>query len=90
MALLQAGNDLAELMRDLGRHRIEQPTDDVTSALVNAEIDGERLTPDELASFFIPARGRGQRDHPQRDQLGIQLISEHPEQRAAWLADLEA
>ena len=53
MALMQAGNDLAELMRDLGRHRAANPTDDVTSALVNAEIDGERLTPDELAAFFI-------------------------------------
>ncbi|OLT01893.1 hypothetical protein BJF90_30655 [Pseudonocardia sp. CNS-004] len=31
-ALLSAGHDLAELMRDLGRHRVANPTDDVTSA----------------------------------------------------------
>ena len=64
------GNELAELMRDLGAHRTAHPTDDVTSALVNAEIDGERLTPDELASFFILLVVAGQRDHPQRHQLG--------------------
>jgi cytochrome P450 len=45
VALLQAGNELAELMRDLGRVREQNPTDDLTSALVNAEIDGGRLTP---------------------------------------------
>ena len=52
-ALLRSGAELAELMREMGRARLAEPTDDVTSALVNAEIDGERLTPDELASFFI-------------------------------------
>ena len=51
--VLQAGHALAKLMRELGRTREQQPTDDVTSALVNAEIDGERLTPHELALFFI-------------------------------------
>ena len=89
MALLQAGNDLAELMRDLGRQRTENPTDDVTSALVNAEIDGERLTPDELASFFILLVVAGNETTRNAISWGIHLLSEHPEQRAAWLADIE-
>jgi methyl-branched lipid omega-hydroxylase len=88
-ALLQAGNDLAELMRDLGRHRVEHPTDDVTSALVNAEIDGERLTPDELASFFILLVVAGNETTRNAISWGLQLLTEHPEQRAAWLADLD-
>jgi cytochrome P450 len=89
MALLQAGNDLAELMRDLGRQRTENPTDDVTSALVNAEIDGERLTPDELASFFILLVVAGNETTRNAISWGIHLLTEHPEQRAVWLADIE-
>ena len=89
VALLQAGNDLAELMRDLGRHRIENPTDDVTSALVNAEIDGERLTPDELASFFILLVVAGNETTRNAISWGLHLLTEHPEQRAAWLADID-
>jgi methyl-branched lipid omega-hydroxylase len=88
-ALLQAGNDLAELMRDLGRHRVENPTDDVTSALVNAEIDGEQLTPDELASFFILLVVAGNETTRNAISWGLHLLTEHPEQRAAWLADID-
>lgn len=89
VALMQAGAGLAELMRDLGRHRIEHPTDDVTSALVNAEIDGERLTSDELASFFILLAVAGNETTRNAISWGIHLLTEHPDQRAAWLADLE-
>jgi methyl-branched lipid omega-hydroxylase len=88
-ALLQAGNDLAELMRDLGRHRVENPTDDVTSALVNAEIDGERLTPDELASFFILLVVAGNETTRNAISWGLHLLTEHPDQRAVWLADID-
>jgi cytochrome P450 len=88
-ALLTAGNELAELMRDLGRHRTANPTDDVTSALVNAEIDGERLTPDELASFFILLVVAGNETTRNAISWGLQLLTENPEQRATWLADLD-
>jgi cytochrome P450 len=89
VALLQAGNELAELMRDIGRHRVENPTDDVTSALVNAEIDGERLTPDELASFFILLVVAGNETTRNAISWGLHLLTENPDQRAAWLADLD-
>jgi methyl-branched lipid omega-hydroxylase len=89
MALLQAGNDLAELMRDLGRHRKERPTDDVTSALVNAEIDGGALTPDELASFFILLVVAGNETTRNAISWGLHLLTEHPEQRRIWLDDLD-
>ena len=89
VALLQAGNELAELMRDLGRHRDQHPTDDVTSALVNAENDGERLTPDELASFFIRLVVAGNETTRNAISWGLKLLTDHPEQRQIWLADLD-
>ncbi|MGH3800454.1 MAG: cytochrome P450, partial [Pseudonocardiaceae bacterium] len=52
-SLLQAGRELAELMQEICALRVKNPKDDVTSVLVNAEIDGQRLTADELASFFV-------------------------------------
>ncbi len=33
--------------------RLDHPTDDLTTALINTNIDGEALTHAELASFFI-------------------------------------
>ncbi len=89
VAVLQAGHELAELMRELGRAREQQPKDDVTSALVNAQIDGERLTPDELASFFILLVVAGNETTRNAITWGLHLLTEHPEQRRIWLADLD-
>ena len=89
MAVLQAGNELAELMRELGRAREQQPKEDVTSALVNAQIDGERLTPDELASFFILLVVAGNETTRNAISWGLHLLTEHPEQRRIWLAALD-
>jgi hypothetical protein len=52
-AMLLAANELAGLVQDLARSRAAHPTDDLTSALVNANVDGEKLTRQELASFFV-------------------------------------
>ncbi|RTL70785.1 MAG: cytochrome P450 [Pseudonocardiaceae bacterium] len=88
-AILTAAGGLAQLMRELGEERAKNPTDDVTSALVNAEIDGERLTPDELASFFILLVVAGNETTRNAISWGLQLLTEHPDQRAIWLADID-
>ena len=53
VAFLDAGATLTGLMHELGAYRREHPVEDITSALVNAEIESERLTQQELASFFV-------------------------------------
>ena len=40
-------------MPELGAHRSTHPADDLTTALITTNIDGEALTQAELASFFI-------------------------------------
>ncbi|MEJ3653856.1 cytochrome P450 [Actinomycetes bacterium KLBMP 9759] len=89
MALLQAGKDLTDLVADLGRSRIANPTGDVISAMVNAEVDGERLTPEELGSFFILLVVAGNETTRNAISWGLQLLTENPDQRAAWLADID-
>ena len=47
-----AANGINEYARALGQQRREKPTDDLLTALIEAEVDGERLTEEEFASFF--------------------------------------
>ena len=52
-AILTAGSELSQLVIEMAGERRREPTDDLTSALANAEVDGERLTDAELGSFFV-------------------------------------
>ena len=88
-ALLQAGADLAQLVQDLGRHRIQHPTDDLTSVLVNSEVDGERLTEQEFGSFFVLLVVAGNETTRNAISHGMQALCDYPEQRARWAADFE-
>jgi cytochrome P450 len=89
MRVLGAGAELTQLMRELAESRIKEPTNDLTSALVNAEIDGEQLTSDELASFFILLVVAGNETTRNAISWGLHLLTQHPDQRALWLADFE-
>ena len=52
-AFLHAAAALAGVMTELASFRTNEPADDLTSALLHAEIDGEQLSHQELASFFV-------------------------------------
>ncbi|MDA8267305.1 MAG: cytochrome P450 [Actinomycetota bacterium] len=88
-AFLKAGATLSELMEDLARERLARPTDDITSALVNANVDGEALAHDELASFFILLVVAGNETTRNAISHGLLALTEHPDQRAIWAADLD-
>ncbi|MFP8870029.1 MAG: cytochrome P450, partial [Myxococcota bacterium] len=51
--ILNGGQALNELCKELAIERRKTPTDDLVSALVNSEIEGQSLTDEELGSFFV-------------------------------------
>jgi methyl-branched lipid omega-hydroxylase len=87
--LLGAGAALAGLVTDLATARAQAPTDDLVSALVTANIDGEQLTSAELASFFILLVVAGNETTRNALSHALMLLTEYPDQRALLLADLE-
>jgi len=89
-AVMTAALELSELMKELGESRRVTPTDDLTSALMNAEIDGERLTEQELASFFILLAVAGNETTRNAIAWGLHHLSENPDQRALWQGDFES
>jgi methyl-branched lipid omega-hydroxylase len=87
--ILAAGAELADLVTALGNQRAEQPGDDLVSALVTANIDGEQLTPAELASFFILLVVAGNETTRNALSHALVLLTDFPEQRELLLADLD-
>jgi len=88
-ALLTAGYELSEMVKELGKYRRENPTDDLTSALVNASVDGEQLTDEELGSFFILLVVAGNETTRNAISHGLEQLTLHPDQRAIWAADFD-
>jgi len=90
LAFLDAGATLTGIMEELGEFRRDHPTNDITSALVNATIDAERLTQQELASFFVLLVTAGNETIRTTLSHALLALSEHPVQKARLLADYDA
>jgi len=88
-AILTAGGALAELMDDVAESKVGVDSGDLTSILVNAEVDGERLTRAELASFFILLVIAGNETTRNAISWGLVYLTDHPDQRRIWAEDFE-
>ena len=88
-AIFMAGQELAQLMEDLAKVRKEKPTEDLTSALVHAEVDGEKLTFSEIASFFVLLVAAGNETTRNAISHGMKALCDYPEQRNIWSRDFD-
>jgi methyl-branched lipid omega-hydroxylase len=89
-SLLTAGAELAQVIQEIGEDRVKNPRPDLTTALVTAEVDGEKLSPAELASFFILLVVAGNETTRNAIAHGLDLLTKNPDQMARWQADFDA
>jgi cytochrome P450 len=68
----------------LADDRRSHPGEDLTTSLVQAELDGERLTSGEVASFFILLVVAGNETTRNAISHGVLALSRHPDQRDDW------
>jgi cytochrome P450 len=88
-AFIAAGAELAAMMGDVGAHKRQHPGNDLTSALVNATVDGEQLTDQELGSFFILLLAAGNETTRNAISHGMKALTDFPDERRKWMADFE-
>ncbi len=88
-AILTAGGALAELMQDVAKSKEGGDSDDLTSILVNADVEGDELTPGDIASFFILLVVAGNETTRNAISWALTYLTENPDQRAIWAADVE-
>ncbi|HWB66199.1 MAG TPA: cytochrome P450 [Mycobacteriales bacterium] len=69
--------------------RQQTPGDDLLSALLAAEVDGERLTRQELLGFCMTLLVAGNETTRNLLTGGLLALAEHPEQRARLAADAD-
>jgi cytochrome P450 len=87
--LMNAAIELSQYAQALGEARVASPGDDITSVLMSADVDGERLTSAEFASFFILLVVAGNETTRNAISHGMRALTNHPAERAKWMADFE-
>ncbi len=87
--VLVAVNEIVDYAMHLAEERRANPGDDLTTSLVQAEVDGVRLTSSEYASFFILLSAAGNETTRNAISHGMVALSRYPEQREKWWSDFD-
>jgi len=80
---------LTTFATELAAHRERQPADDLMTALVQAEVDGERLTHAEIAAFFVLLSVAGNDTTRHTTSHAMRALTVNPDQRARLMQDLD-
>ncbi|OBI85403.1 cytochrome P450 [Mycobacterium sp. 1245805.9] len=85
----QVSMDIGAYATALAEDRRVNHHDDLTTSLVEAEVDGERLTSQEIASFFILLVVAGNETTRNAISHGVLALSRYPDEREKWWANYE-
>ncbi|BBY09650.1 cytochrome P450 [Mycobacterium marseillense] len=86
---LQVSMDIGAYASALAEDRRSNHHDDLTSSLVEAEVDGERLTSAEIASFFILLVVAGNETTRNAISHGVLALSRYPAERDKWWSNFD-
>jgi cytochrome P450 len=81
--------DIGAYATAMAEDRRVNHTDDLTTALVQAELDGERLTSSEIASFFILLVVAGNETTRNAISHGVAALTRFPDERKKWWDDYD-
>ncbi|MFD3677579.1 cytochrome P450 [Streptomyces sp. NPDC058613] len=87
---LRALARMQRMVAGIGRERRKNPTDDLISALVRANVDGQALGARQLGAFFSLLMVAGVETTRNAITHGLTLLTDHPAQRDLLLSDFEA
>ena len=79
--------DLMEYGRTLGEARRADPRDDITTKLVEAELDGSRLSEQEFGTMFVLLTTAGNETTRHTISLGLMDLLSHPDELERLVAD---
>lgn len=82
-----AAPEMFAYANSLAAERRMEPRDDLTTRLVEAEVDGDRLTEHEFDLFFLLLVTAGNETTRHAMSNGLLALLEHPEERDRLLAD---
>ncbi|HEX3826994.1 MAG TPA: cytochrome P450 [Sporichthyaceae bacterium] len=87
---VEAASILHEIAAEMYSDRLTNPTDDLFTGVVQAEIDGERLDEAQLGAFFVLMSVAATDTTKHTASFAVLAMTEFPEQRTWLTEDFEA
>ncbi len=87
---IEACTNLHDIAEEIIASRRKNPTDDLFTTLVQAEVDGEKLDDFEIGSFFVLMSVAGTDTTKHTSAFTVKAMTEFPEQRDWLIADYDA
>jgi cholest-4-en-3-one 26-monooxygenase len=84
---MMAAAELFMYANELAEEREKNPSDDIVSLLMHADVDGERLSRADFSSFFMLLLVAGNETTRNLISGGMLALIEHPRERARLMAD---
>jgi methyl-branched lipid omega-hydroxylase len=86
---IKVSMDFGAYAMALADDRRTNPRDDLTTSLVQAEVDGEKLTSSEIASFFMLLAIAGNETTRNAISHGVLALTRYPDERAKWWSNFD-
>jgi cytochrome P450 len=86
---LEAVTEMLAYAGSVAKDKRAHPADDIATTLVQAEIEGQRLTDDEFQWFFLLLVNAGGDTTRNLVSAGVQLLFDHPDEQAGLRGDLD-
>ena len=86
----RASMELISYAMQLAAHKAQCPGSDIVTKLIEADVDGERLSDDEFAFFVVMLTVAGNETTRNSITQGMLAFTEHPDQWARFKADRPA
>ncbi|MFC5333326.1 cytochrome P450 [Mycobacterium branderi] len=81
---------MAELGRRLAAERRQRPQNDLMTALVQASVDGEKLSDEEIGDFFDLLISAGYATTVHNISIGLHALSQFPGERKLLCSDMDS
>jgi cytochrome P450 len=86
---IKVSMDFGAYAMALADDRRSNPGDDLTTSLVQAEVDGEKLTSSEIASFFMLLAIAGNETTRNAISHGVLALTRYPAEREKWWSNFD-
>jgi cytochrome P450 len=86
---LEAARELHDIAMEITKERHENPSDDLFTNLIQAEVEGEHLTDHEIGSFFVLLSVAANDTTMNATTLTLKALTEFPDQREYLIEDFD-